>query len=178
MVWETCGSDNRRWATPVAAARFGGIISTTFAPVRGSLLSSRKVATDATFGLRKWSGLKSNGKKMRSGEIRTTKRTVATTTAIRCRSRSWSTGASAANPIGRGSAGGFSTQSSAGRSVMLVRNAILMPEPAIWPSSARPRYAVGTKDENPKAVAAAASASGAPTLLAALSKAFLGSPDS
>ena len=52
-------------------------------------------------------------------------------TGIRCRSTNRSTGASAAKPIGRGSPGGFRTISSAGRSVMLVRKAMIIPEPAI-----------------------------------------------
>ena len=97
-------------------------------------------------------------------------------TGIRCRSTNRSTGASAAKPIGRGSPGGFRTISSAGSSVMLVRKAMIIPEPAICPSSERPRYAVGKNDENPTAVAAPASANGAPAFLAALLSAARRSP--
>ena len=68
------------------------------------------------------------------------------------------TGASDAKPIGCGSPGGFSTVNRAGSRVMLVKNAMIMPQPAIWPSSERPWYEVGRNEENPRAVAAAASA--------------------
>ena len=88
--------------------------------------------------------------------------------AIRWRCRNPSTGASAAKPIGCGSPGGWSTVNSAGSSVIDVRKAMIMPQPAICPSSERPRYAVGTKDANPSAVAAAARAKGTPAFLAAL----------
>ena len=50
-----------------------------------------------------------------------------------------STGARDAKPSGSGSPGGLSNFSSAGSSVMLVRNAMIMPMPAICPSSETPR---------------------------------------
>jgi hypothetical protein len=68
----------------------------------------------------------------------TTMRIVITITGLRCRSINRSTDASAAMRIGCGSAGGFRIESSAGRNVMLVRKAMIIPEPAICPSSARP----------------------------------------
>jgi hypothetical protein len=171
IVCETSGTDPRRSAIPTAAVKLGAMISIAFAPVRGSFLSSRNVATDSTFGLRRCSGLKSNGRKATGGEASTTTRIMITITGRRCRSINRSTGASAAMPIGRASAGGFKTENSAGRSVILVRKAIIIPEPAICPSSARPRYAVGTNDENLAAITAAASARGAPAFLAALIRA-------
>ena len=78
--------------------------------------------------------------------------------------------------IGAASAGGFSTAISAGTSVMLVRNATIMPQPAISPSSDRPRYEVGTNEKKPSAVATPASASGPPALRAALSSAGRSAP--
>ena len=70
-----------------------------------------------------------------------------------------------------GSPGGFRIASSAGSTVMLLMKAMIMPEPAICPSSERPRYAVGRNEEKPTAVAAAASASGPPTFTAVLCRA-------
>ena len=78
--------------------------------------------------------------------------------------------------MGCGSAGGFSTVSSAGNKVMLVKKAMIIPPPAIWPSSESPRYEVGMNEENPTAVAAAASANGAPALRAALLRAGRSAP--
>jgi hypothetical protein len=68
IVCETCGTDPKRCVMPAPVARLGAMISIAFAPVRGSFRNSREVATDSTLGLRKWSGLKSNGKKTTSGE--------------------------------------------------------------------------------------------------------------
>ena len=48
--------------------------------------------------------------------------------------------------------------------VMDGRKATTMPMPATKPSSATPVYSVGRKEKNPTAVAAAASASGTPTV--------------
>src|SRR3984893_2303744 len=136
------------------------MISIALVPVRTSFLRSRKVATEGAFGFRTWSGLKSKGRNNNNGDASTTKRRVVPKTGNRYRSRNRSTGASDAKPIGRGSAGGFRTISNAGNSVMLIKKAMIIPEPAICPSSERPRYGVGKNDENPMAVAAAASAKG------------------
>ncbi len=59
------------------------MISIALAPVCGSLLSSRKVATEATCEFRRCSGLKSNGRDSSSGEASTTKSKVVTMTGTR-----------------------------------------------------------------------------------------------
>ena len=76
-----------------------------------------------------------------------------------------------------GSLRGLSTLSRAGNNVMLVRNAISMPKPAIRPSSDSPRYAVGRKARKPAAVASAASVSGAPARRPACSSASMQTVD-
>ena len=48
---------------------------------------------------------------------------------------------------------------------------MIIPAPAIWPSSESPRYEVGINEEKPTAVAAAASAKGTPALPAAVLRA-------
>ena len=50
-----------------------------------------------------------------------------------------------------------------GRSVRLSTYATTMPKPAMMPSWAKPRYAVGVNDRNPAAAAPAASERGMPT---------------
>jgi hypothetical protein len=97
---ETWGSDARRSAVVSATVRFGSVTSIALAPVCGSRLSSRNVATDSTFGFRRCSGLKSNGRNNRSGEAKVTKTRVVTITGTRNRWINRSTGASAAKPMG------------------------------------------------------------------------------
>ena len=115
------------------------MISMALAPVCGSFRRSRNVATDSTFGFRRCSGLKSNGRNKSSGAASTTRRRVVTTTGIRYRWINRSTRRSAAKPIGCSSTGGFNTINNAGSSVIDIRKARIIPHPAISPSSARPR---------------------------------------
>ena len=59
----TSGSLDSFSAAASAACVFGASMKIELAPSAGSLRRSRKVATDSTFGLRRFSGLKSNCRK-------------------------------------------------------------------------------------------------------------------
>jgi hypothetical protein len=55
--------------------------------------------------------------------------------------------------------------------MIVATNAISIPEPAIWPSSDRPRKAVGRNEKKPAVVPAAANAKGIPAFFAAVLRA-------
>ncbi len=131
-----------------------------FGLVSGTFIRSSNVTTDSASCARRLSGLKSKRKPASSGKPRIVAASVVPTIQLRRFSRKRSRNASAAKPIGFCSAGGLSTVSKAGSRVNVVASAMMMPIPAIRPSSERPRYAVGRNEKNAVAIEAAASRSG------------------
>ena len=134
----TSGSCLSFSAMAEAPARLGSRISMVLGLVSGSRIRSSRVETDSTCFERRLSGLKSKLRPRRSGRPRTTAASVRPTTQLRCLSRKWSRGASQAQPTGAASPAGLRTASSAGSRVTVVKNAMIMPVPAISPSSDRP----------------------------------------
>ncbi len=92
----------------------------------------------STFGFLRLIGLKSKCRKYSNGRPRTATPSVQTTTATRWRSRNASTGARKEKPSGSASPAGFISLSIAGSTVIAAMNAMIMPAPAILPSSETP----------------------------------------